>query len=321
MKQIAAEVLFRPETDELKFLPEGPCSLGDGRFSWVAIQHGTESKTGSINEWNADTESNQSFPLPGRPGFAFPTDVDHTYVAGVERSLGLFNTSTGDWTVLADNVDAGVDGTIINDAVAFDGNLVFGCKDLKFTDAKAGLYLWRQADRSLIPLRNDQICSNGKVILGSGSNVKLLDIDTPTKQVVEYELDVDGGRLSDSRVVIDLTGDDAFPDGMIATPDGNSVIIAFYNPNDAPHGEARQYSLTSGELEAVWTTEKSPQVTCPQLVNIGGRVRLVLTTAVEHMTPDRQATHTNAGCLFAGDTPFDSVGSQPLFPSTALTVG
>ena len=143
--------------------------------------------------------------------------------------------------------------------------------------------------------------------------VTLLDIDTPTKQVVRYSLNVATGELSEPEVVVDLTSGDDFPDGMIATPDGQSVIIAFYNPNEVDFGAARQYSLQDGSLEAVWTVEKSPRVTCPQLVRIDGSVKLILTTADEGMTPEQQARHTNAGCLFIADTDFDDVPDTPVF--------
>lgn len=313
MRSYEARVLFRPPTAELAFLPEGPYPLGAGRFSWVAIQHGADAKVGSLNVFDIASGENRTTPLPGRPGFAFPTDTPGIFVAGLERSLCLVDTGTGNVTEFATGIGAAVDDTVINDGVVFSQGLVFGCKDLKFATAKAGLYLWRSHDRQLIQLRDDQICSNGKVLFQSGEAWTLLDIDTPTKTVVSYRLDVERGELSEPAVVLDLTSDDAFPDGMIATPDGNSVIIAFYNPNDAESGETRQYSIADGTLEAVWRTTGSPQATCPQLVETTEGIKLVMTTAVEHMSAERQQRHTNAGCLFIGDTDFTFLPSQPVF--------
>jgi sugar lactone lactonase YvrE len=99
---------------------------------------------------------------------------------------------------------------------------------------------------------------------------------------------------------------------MILTPDGKSVIVALYNPTDAPHGEARQFSLATGKTEAVWRTPGSPQVTCPQLIKIDGAIKLILTTAVENMPAERRPKHPKAGCIFVGDTTFDSLPDQPL---------
>jgi sugar lactone lactonase YvrE len=313
MREYSTAVLFRPESEQLRFLPEGPYPNGDDRLSWVAIQHGADAKTGSLNLFDFISSSNQSFDLPGRPGFAFPTDRDGVFVTGMERQVGLFDTNNSSFKPLGDPVEGGVTGTVINDGVVFSGGLIFGCKDLNFAEAKAGLYLWRRSDWQTIRLLDDQTCSNGKVVFGDGERVTFLDIDTPTKTVVRYELDVTDGRLSPPEVVVDLQAGDAFPDGMIATPDGASVIIAFYNPADVAFGEAKQFSLATGDEEAVWRTEKSPRVTCPQLVERDGQIKLILTTADEGMTPEQQAMHTNAGALFIGDTEFTSLPETPLF--------
>ncbi|MDA0283428.1 MAG: SMP-30/gluconolactonase/LRE family protein [Planctomycetota bacterium] len=313
MREFSTELLFRPETEQLRFLPEGPYPYGPDRLSWVAIQHGASATSGSLNLFDFESGTNQSFDVPGRPGFAFPTNREGVFVTGMERRIGLFDMKTSSFKPLGDPVESDVRGTVINDAVVFSGGLIFGCKDLKFAEAKAGLYLWRRSDWRTIRLRNDQTCSNGKVVFGDGERVTLLDIDTPAKTVMRYEFDVTDGRLSPPEIVVDLRDRDVFPDGMIATPDGNGVIIAFYNPADAEFGEARQYSLSTGQAEAVWRTARSPRVTCPQLVERNGRIQLVLTTADEGMTPQQQAQHTNAGSLFIGETDFTSLPEQPLF--------
>jgi sugar lactone lactonase YvrE len=313
MREFTTEVLFRPETEELRFLPEGPYPNGDDRLSWVAIQHGAAAKSGSLNLFEFASGSNQSVDLPGRPGFAFPTDRDGIFAIGMETQIWLFDTTSLSLRPLGDPVEGDVSGTVVNDGVVFSGGLIFGCKDLKFAEAKAGLYLWRRSDWQTIRLRSDQICSNGKVVIGDGDRVTLLDIDSPTKTIVRYELDVVDGRLSPPEIVVDLTKGDVFPDGMIATPDGAGVIVAFYNPADAEFGEAKQFSLATGQEEAVWRTEKSPRVTCPQLVERDGRIQLILTTADEGMSPEQQARHTNAGAFFIGETDFTSLPETPLF--------
>jgi sugar lactone lactonase YvrE len=307
------QLLFQPDTPELRFLPEGPHAYGQNQVSWVAIQHSATSTTGSLNLLDLTTRTNTRHRLTGRPGFAFPTNRPGVFVIGLERCVQLFDTNTNTYTPLTDEVDANVSGTIINDGVAFDGGIVFGCKDLKFAEKKAGLYLYRSRDKKLIQLRSDQTCSNGKIIFGQGDQVTLIDIDTPTKTVVRYALDVAAGKLSEPEVVVDLRQGNDFPDGMIATPDCQGVIISFYNPNDAPHGETRQYSLSGGQLEAIWKTPLAPQATCPQLVRHDGQVKLVVTTAVEHMPPERLAVHRNSGCLFIGDTPFTSLPETVVF--------
>ena len=317
MQTIETEILYRPESAALRFLPEGPYQLPDGRMSWVAIQHGVDSTLGSINILDLETGHNESFALPGRPGFAFPTDQPGVFVTGIERSVGLFDTRNSTWNAFINDVDSDISNTIINDAVVYDGNLIFGLKELEFKTKKAGLYLWRRSDRQLIRLRNDQICSNGKaVVKNPDDTLTMYDIDSPSKQIIRCRLDIEAGTVSNFEVVVDLTSEKIFPDGMILTPDHKSLIVALYDPGDPQAGAARQYNLSSGKLETVWTCPGSPRVTCPQLIRHNGRVRLALTTAVEHMPPEQQAVHPNAGCLFVGDTNFTEIGDQPVFAAT-----
>ena len=115
-------------------------------------------------------------------------------------------------------------------------------------------------------------------------------------------------------MILDLTSEDRFPDGMILTPDGKSMIIAFYDPGSPPFGAARQYNLASGSVEHEWQCPMSPRVTCPQLIELDSKVKLVLTTAVEDMNDELLAKCPNSGHLFIGDTPFESVAPGPKMP-------
>ena len=260
------EVLYRPEDADHAFLPEGPMQCGDGKFSWVAIQHGADATSGSLNIFDLDSKSNTTYPLPGRPGFALATDQPGTFVVGMERSIGRYDLRSGQWHELHRGIDADVQGTIINDGAVCAQGLIFGSKDLAFQEPKAGLYFWRSEDSRLIQLRSDQICSNGKVVLDCNGQLRFLDIDSPSKTVVQYTLDTTSAELGEPSLVLDLQDVDAFPDGMVAAPDNESVIIAFYNPHDVSFGEARQYRLDDGELVGSWRTHLSPRVTCPLLI-------------------------------------------------------
>lgn len=306
-----AQPLHAPASDELRYLPEGPISLGDSLVSWVAIQHGLEAKIGSLNLLDLRTNTNQSFQLPGRPGFAIPCEQEHRFVIGCERSLGLFDVASGNWETFCEGIDAGVDNTIINDGIAYEDNLIFGTKDLEFATKKAGIYLYRGSDRQLICLDDKQICSNGKAILhAKDGSLKLLDIDSPTRQICCFDLDIPGGRLGESSVVIDFTGDPAVPDGAIVTPDETGIIVAMFRPEVADWGETRWYDIASGELRCVWQTPGSPQNTCPALVRIDGQMKLLITTAVEHMDEHAQSACGNAGKIFIGDIDLMDNGTE-----------
>ncbi len=312
-ESLGTQLLFCPPQPELRFLPEGPYPLGSGRFSWVAIQHGSDATNGSLCLFDITNEQHQSFNLSGRPGFAFPCDHADKFVIGMERELGIFDIQQNSWTPFAAGIDAAVNGTIVNDGVVFEEGLIFGSKDLQFAEKKAGLYFWRATDRQLFELRDDQICSNGKIVVREDDGWRLFDIDTPTQCVVSYRLNTEQGALSDERVVVDLKHLDMFPDGMVLTPDGQSLVVAFYNPNDVATGQAQQFAISSGQLQRVWQCELSPRVTCPQWIEYEGRVHLVLTTAIEHMPEDQQSRYKHAGCLFCGDSDYERIEPAAVF--------
>ncbi len=300
-----ASLLYLPPSEEARFLPEGPTALGNGRFSWVAIQHGPHAQIGSLNIFDLSSGHNEQFDLPGRPGFAKPTQEEGVFVVGCERELGVYRTKDRSWRTIADGIDADVSNTIINDGTCSGSNLVFGTKDLEFATPKAGLYLFRGNDQQLIRLRNDQICSNGKQVISNGNQLYLLDIDSPTRRVVRYRLDIESGEINECQTVVDLSGLDGVPDGMVLTPDEQSAIISLYNPNAAEFGQTCQYSLLDGSLEAVWRTWRSPQATCPLLIDHpDGSVKLIITTAVEHMSSERRLQSPQSGGIFIAETGF-----------------
>ena len=181
--------------------------------------------------------------------------------------------------------------------------IVFGTKDTKFdTQAKlAQLYLYTVDDNRISVLADKQVCSNGKVIVSDERGLILYDIDTPTRKVVRYRLDLSARTATSDGVALDLANQVGFPDGMRGCGDG-TAIIAFYNPELAEAGRAVRFNLATDEAVQEWTTPGSPRVTCPLLVKRPEGVKLILTTATEGMPAEMRAQCPNAGCLFIADT-------------------
>lgn len=299
-----------PDTPELRFLPEGPYQIREGVLSWVGIQHGLGATVGSLNQLDLRTGENISYELPGRPGFAFPCQIEGKFVVGCERDLGFFDINDKSWVPFCSGIDRDVENTIINDGMFIDDNLIFGTKDLEFATKKAGLYLYRGRDSKLIRLRDDQICSNGKSVMIVGGSLRLIDIDSPTRTIVSYPLDIDGGTIGEPTVLVDLTDDPAVPDGAILTPDQTGIIVSMFLPGVADHGTTRLYDISTGQLKSTWQTPGSPQNTCPALVLDDSSLKLVITTAVEDMSPSDQEACPNAGRIFVAESHLDPSGYQ-----------
>ncbi len=304
-----ARLWFTPPREIDRFLPEGPRLLPDsGDLIWVNIQTATDATTGNLHTAARDATRPRTLPLPGRPGFVFPTATPGVVFVGCEKSLGTVDLATGQWRTLVTIPDADP-RTIINDGEIVPGGkaVVFGTKDTQFDHdaALAHLYLYTVDDNRLSVLAGGMTCSNGKVFADGGRT--LYDIDTPRKVVTEYALDIETRTLTEKGIALDLRHVAASPDGMCDAGDG-TVIVAFYNGHgDTADGRAVRYRLHTGEVLDEWVTPGSPRVTCPLLFADGGAVKLLLTTAAEGMPADQRAACPNAGCLFVADTGLPAV--------------
>lgn len=314
---VEARVLHRPAAGHA-WLPEGPRALGSGRLLWVTIQCGASAQHGALHVLATGRGENRSWPLPGRPGFAFPTTRETVYLVGMERAVGLYDTAERRFGELVGGLDAHVDGTIVNDGALLPQGLVFGAKDTTFREHKAGLWFLRAADRRLFPLRRDMLCSNG--VVGRplpGGRVELFHIDSPTRVVRRFELDPDAGALTGDAIAIDLRHERAVPDGMVLVPGRDEVVIALFDPGPeaTPYGRALQCSLRDGRVVREYRTPGAMQVTCPAWLDTQHGSHLVLTTAAERLLPEQLRAQPNAGCLFAAAVPGVTVPATPRWPA------
>jgi sugar lactone lactonase YvrE len=274
---------------------------------WVNIQTAPDATQGALHVRYWDTGGTESWTLAGRPGFALPTNRPGEVLVGLDHQVGTFDLESYEWTPLGAVPDPHP-RTIINDAEPTpDGRaVVFGTKDTRFAEPLAGLYLLTLGDNRVSRLAGGQTCSNGKVFAAGADGLTLFDIDTPTRTVARYRLDVAGRTLEADGVALDLRAEPGFPDGMVDAGDG-TVVVAFYNPEPVAAGRAVRYDLRTGEALEEWRTPASPRVTCPCLVQRADGVKLVLTTATEGMPADQRALCPDAGSLFVADTRFARV--------------
>ena len=314
VRRFTAEPFYRPETEELRYLPECPRVLrnppgGGATLAWEAIQHGKQSRYGSLNLLDLKTLKNVNIPLPGRPGFFAETTRRGVLLVGIERRLILLDVLSG--AVSETGIRLPDDErVIINDGLAIPGGLLFGTKHLEFNLPIAALYYYDCGSRDLREVIGGQMCSNGKYYRAG----TLIDIDTQPKNITRYQLD-SRMHIRSSSLVVPPQSLPALPDGMRPSPGGDTVIVAFYNLDRAPSGVAQEIRLSDGVLETEWELPGSPRVTCPEFVTIDGRVYVLFTTAVEGMADPPP----HAGTLFLGETEYDrEPDPPPLVPAEAF---
>ena len=315
MREYTCRPFYEPESEELKFLPEGPRVLqnfGDAEplLGWVAIQYGVDKPYGSLNLLNLETRANQTFELPGRPGFFAETSHGGTVVVGIERRFVLLNLETG--RVEETGIDVtGDERVAINDGIPIPGGLLFGTKHLEFTQEIAALYRYDCESRRITQLVGKQICSNGKFFQNGLEGPTVIDIDSPPKTISRYLFDGGFKKVFQHSLVAPPESLPAEPDGMRPSPDGSSIVVAFYNGRRVDTGVAREIRLSDGAVLAEWKFPGSPRVTCPEFVELDGKVCLIFTTAEEGMDAATRAISPAAGMLFRGETPFESMPEPP----------
>lgn len=319
--RITANPYFEPAAEELRFLPEGPRLLrnhpeGGVRLGWVAIQHAVDAKSGSINVLDLASGRNTSFPLPGRPGFFAETTKPGVVLVGLERRLAFFDLVTG---VLDESgpVVTTDERVIINDGLAVDTGVLFGTKHLEFNQPIAALYFYDYATRIVRTVIGKQLCSNGKFFRRDADGATLIDIDSIPKTITRYRFDSKLESLLSRSLVTPPDSLPGYPDGLRPAPanaeggEGESVIVAFYNPEPVADGVAQQLRLTDGKVLCEWLIPGAPRVTCPEFVFLDGEVKIVFTTAIEGMPAESRRLAPASGTLFIASTPFQNTPAPP----------
>ena len=96
-RRLEARPFFRPDREELRYLPECPRRIGNALY-WVSIQYAADRPAGGLNRLDLATRENVHYALPGRPGFFAETDDPGLLVIGLERRLVHFDLARGEIT-------------------------------------------------------------------------------------------------------------------------------------------------------------------------------------------------------------------------------
>jgi len=130
--------------------------------------------------------------------------------------------------------------------------------------------------------------SNGLAWTPAGD--QLLWVDSTTQRVDVFDFDLDAGRISGRRTLLEIPAAEGLPDGLAMDAEGGVWLALFGG------GQVRRYS-PAGELDAVIELPTSN----PTSPAFGDREldRLFITTARHRLRPEQLARQPLAGALFA----------------------
>ena len=200
------------------------CELGEGPFwdSKKSRLHWVDIIGEKIISQNLDGSNIHALEVDGNPGCVVFSD-EGTMVTGVDNQISSFDGDGNLLKVLADTKEGS--GLRFNDGKCDPtGRFWIGSMDRKEKNKLGSLYSWNSIE-GLVNREQGVTVSNG---MGwSPDNSLFYYIDSPTREVSVYDIDLSTGSINNKRRFISFTEEDGFPDGMTIDNDGR-LWIAFW---------------------------------------------------------------------------------------------
>jgi sugar lactone lactonase YvrE len=170
---------------------------------------------GSVSEW----------VFPSFVGAVAPTDDGRIAVA-LEDGFALLDPRDG--SVSAKIVaGCGPGERITEGKVDREGRFVVGSSDERFQDPIGAVYRW-EARGAPQRIAGDIVLSNGACWSPDGRTFYLADSLRDT--IYRYDYDPGGGELGPRRLLLDLRGEDGFPDGATVDAEGRIWTVLHRSP-------------------------------------------------------------------------------------------
>ena len=171
------------------------------------------------------------------------------------------------------------------------GRMWVGTMAFDFTEGAAALFTFdSKVLKEVVP---DLTVSNG--IGWSLDQKTMYFIDSVTKRVDIFDVDLERGELKNRRVFVSLTDLDAFPDGLTTDEEGGVWVALFGG------GEVRRFDANGNLTHIVELPVRQVTSCC-----FGGKdmSELFITTAQNGMDSDALSREPLAGSLFRAETSF-----------------
>jgi sugar lactone lactonase YvrE len=199
-------------------LGEGPAwDSARNLLSWVDI------RAGHLHVYNPQTGDDTTYALGQSLGCAAPTKSGQ-FICGLKDGLALVecgSSAAAHVTMLA-NPELHLPGNRFNDGKCGpDGRFLAGTMDNAEVDATGSLYSLGSGGIPKTLLTGLRI-SNG--LAWSADYRTFYFIDTPTRQVMAYDYDLQTGDLANPRVAVRVPEEFGWPDGMTSDTQGRLWI-------------------------------------------------------------------------------------------------
>jgi sugar lactone lactonase YvrE len=263
------------------FLGEGPIWNNElGSFFWVDIEKGI------LFRYHLESDKLETRHFPHRIAVVLEGQ-DGKLLLGLDRSLVRYDWETEEKEVLC---EVETDNTLhrFNDGkVDSKGRIWIGTLSTKFTKGAGALY---RIGKDLIPKAqlNELTISNG--MAWTSDLQTFYFIDTPTRQIKEYEFLVETGEIHFRRVAVVVPQELGFPDGMCIDQEG-MLWVAHYGGS----GVYRWNPKTGKLLDKI-------ELPVPHVTSccFGGENLdlMLITTAQENLSTEQLAKYPQSGDVF-----------------------
>ena len=276
-KQITAELELKIKAD----LGEGAIwNYKTQELYWVDII-GKQ-----LNIYNPLTKKNRSFNTPSAISTVVPFTSEVAIVALVD-GIYKINLQSGELRVLSD-VEAEMTWNRFNDGKCDpNGNLWVGSMHYDQNKPLASVYRIEENGKTTKMIDSVTI-SNG--IVWTKDSKTMYYIDTPTANIMAYDYDIENSTISNGRVVVKVSEEDGFPDGM-AIDENDMLWVGMWNGNAIAN-----YNPKTGKIISKVKVPAHNITSCA----FGGENLdiLYITTSSLDMTDDEKKKYPLAGSIF-----------------------
>ncbi|PTV97765.1 sugar lactone lactonase YvrE [Halanaerobium saccharolyticum] len=262
-------------------IAEGPFWDQEKQFLyWVDILGKT------INLYNPAAAKNELIQLDKMIGALIPAE-NGKLLAALEDGLYLIDAKTSEQEFLV-NPESNNDQTRFNDGKCDRrGRFWVGTMDLEEKRELGTLYCLDQELNLVEKIKNVKI-SNG--LAWSLDNKTMYYIDSPTKEVLAFDYDLETAEITNKRVIISFAEAEGVPDGMTIDAEGKLWIAHFGG------GQVSRWNPNSGEKIDSVQLPVSNVTSCA----FGGKNldELYITTASVGLSEEEKEAQPLAGGIF-----------------------